>query len=168
MSGCFVLPWSKPADRTGLWLSRVWAAVCCGTLLCFMLTDGTCFWLFRKWAAVVSHCVSCSLITWFLGLQLVSGCLLCFRTDDACSAPFREWVPAVICGASSPLMMPVLACPWLFSMWVAAVPCLLIMRTLSSPVCEWLHYLSVFQACWWLLALAFQEVRSFCSAIQSY
>ena len=53
------------------------------------------------------------------------------------------------------------ACPWLFSWWVAMVPCcksgLLIMPVLGSPVSEWWWCLAATLSCWSYLSLALRE-----------
>ena len=141
---------------------------CCG-LLCFKPADNACAWLFSLWVAAVGCCIS-SLLTmpvlgspgseWLLwvavfhacwqclslALQSVSGyCgLLCFKPADN-------------------------ACPWLSSMWVAAVGCcvssLLTMPVLGSPASEWLLWVAVFQACWQCLSLALQLVSGCCELL---
>ena len=132
---------------------------CCG-LLCFKPADNGCPWLSSLWVAAVAGCVS-SLLTmavlgspgsewllWFavcqvcwqwlsLALQLVSGCcgLLCSKPADN-------------------------GCPWLSSLWVAAVACcvssMLTMPVLGSLVCGLLWCLAVLQTCWWCLSGIFR------------
>ena len=81
-----------------------------------------------------------------LTFQLVSGChrLLCFKPTDN-------------------------DCPWLFSLWVAAVPWyvsnLVTIPVLGSSASEWLSCLSVFQACWQCLFLALQPVSDSCALL---
>ena len=142
-SGCGWLLWLAVSQACWqcLFLALQWVSGYCA-LPCFKLGDNACPWLSSLWVTVVACCVS-SLLTmpdlgspvgeWFLwlavfqlcwqwlslALQRVGGCcgLLCFKpTDNSCS--------------------------WLFSLWVATVPCcvlsLLTMTVLHSSECEWL------------------------------
>ena len=56
------------------------------------------------------------------------------------------------------------SCSWLFSLWVAIMPChisCLFMPVLGFSDCEWLLYLAIVQACLWYLYLALQEVSGY-------
>ena len=141
VSGCCVLLCIKPADDACSWLSSMWVAAvsCCVSSLLMMPVLGSPEGEWLLCLALYQACWWCL----FLALQNVSGCcvLLCIRPADD-------------------------ACPWLFSMWVAAVSCcvssLLMMPVLGSPGSEWLLCLAVHQACWWHLSLALQPVSDCC------
>ena len=152
MSGCVVFPWSKPADKTGPLLSRVWVIVvpyCASCSLMALVIDSS--GSEQPWCLTMFHV---HWWLWFSALQLVSGCLLCFKTtDDACPGSFREWVTTsdllslkptdYACPCLSLTLQHVSGCnvlptdhayTWLLSLWVAAVPCCvssLLMTTLS-------------------------------------
>ena len=118
----------------------------CSGFLTFKYADNTCSWFSSMWVAAVACWLSSMLTCLFLALQLVSGCcgLLCFKHADN-------------------------ACPSLSSVLVAAVAfcvsSLLIMSVLGPPGCEWLQWLSVFQACWQCLSLALQDVCGCCGLL---
>ena len=83
-----------------------------------VLGSPECEWLL--WFAVFQVC-------WqylSLPLQDVSGCyaLPCFKpANNACPWLFSMWVAAVLCRYFKPPANN--ACPWLSRMWVVAVPC---------------------------------------------
>ena len=179
MSSCSALLSFKSTDYAYLWLSREWVAAvpCCISSLLMMPVLGSlaCVWL-QCLAMFLSlliisvlgspgcewlQCIAMLQAYWWylpLALQFVSGskALLCFKSAND-------------------------ACPWLFSLWVAAMPCcvssLLMVPVLGSSGSEWLQCLAVpqaysyaypwlssvwvaavpsmFQAYWWYLTLAF-------------
>ena len=150
------------------WCFTFQAVSGCSAFLCFKPTDDAFPWLSREWVAAVPCYVSSLLMKpvlhssegewlqclavfqayWWslsLAIQYVSACsaLLGVKpTNDACSWLSSLWVPAMPCNVSSLLMMPVI----------------------GSLVCECLQYLAVWQAYWWYLSLALQEVSG-CSAL---
>ena len=96
-----------------------------------------------------------------LAPQLVSGyyALPYFITaHNSYSWLFSLWVAIMPCH----ICMPVHACTWLFRLWVAAVPChslgLFVIPLFGSPGSEWLLCLAIFHACSWCLFLALQIV----------
>ena len=138
-------------------------------------------WLSSLWVAAVAHCVSSLLIIPILGSS-ESECLWFLAALQACWSNlfcfFRTWVAACpvvfyvclwflslafqeVSGFDvSPLFKPAdKTYLWFFRMWedvvAFCVSCLLMAFVLHFSGSEWLWFLLMFYADWWVLILAF-------------